>query len=593
MANDENTNLNAYGGYADAPYGRRILRIDTQECTETVTANGAYQTVEGLSAGEHTFSAYIHVLKVFAGAGAYLRVTDSTGAVLAESEKLRKNEGWVRLSAPFVLNQDTAVQVQLLADGVGMCHINAPQLEDGGCAMVYNHLQNGCAEDAATVWTGGTVSTAEQLSGTGALQLTAASVDAACCTSQTVKPKMGAGTRETFTLSGWAKGVRLPDREREESETPHFCLRAEVVYTDENIPTETFTADFAPALEDRQFASVSFSKSHYATVKHIAVYCDYGFNEGTAFFDNLQLVRDSLETGLSAEDFTIESETDVIEETAEDIAEETVEETDELGFEEARDAFGNTLTETTFTDGEFGTLYRAFGFNATGNDRTAETDVRGNTTEYAVNATTSRPSEVTDRCGNKTAYEYDAAGRTVKVTSKDANGTEVASVSYTYDAFDNMTEIARGDGMQYDLAYNPFHNLESIGINGKTEKLVQYTYKNGNGRLKEITYANGDKMTATYNGQGQMVAEKWYDAANTLTAHYKYVYDHAGNIVRSIDICASKEYTRVTVNTHSTARRSFAKRGKTTTARGTPLCRCTTTRRRCAVFSTTPCRITS
>jgi len=33
------------------------------------------------------------------------------------------------------------------------------------------------------------------------------------------------------------------------------------------------------------------------------------------------------------------------------------------------------------------------------------------------------------------------------------------------------------------------------------------------------------------------------NAANTLTAHYKYVYDHAGNIVRSIDILASKEYT--------------------------------------------------
>ncbi len=47
-----------------------------------------------------------------------------------------------------------------------------------------------------------------------------------------------------------------------------------------------------------------------------------------------------------------------------------------------------------------------------------------------------------------------------------------------------------------------------------------------------MTYANGDKMTATYNGIGQMVAEKWYNSSNELTAHYKYVYDGQGNIVR-------------------------------------------------------------
>ena len=105
-----------------------------------------------------------------------------------------------------------------------------------------------------------------------------------------------------------------------------------------------------------------------------------------------------------------------------------------------------------------------------------------------------------------------------------------------------MTEIVRGDGMKYALAYNEFHNLESIGINGKAEKLIQYTYKNGNGRLKQMTYANGDTMKATYNSIGQMVAEKWFDKNNTLTAHYKYVYDGDGNIVRSIDISGKKEY---------------------------------------------------
>ena len=90
-----------------------------------------------------------------------------------------------------------------------------------------------------------------------------------------------------------------------------------------------------------------------------------------------------------------------------------------------------------------------------------------------------------------------------------------------------------GDGLKYALKYNAFHNLESIGIDGKTDgDLIKYTYKSGNGRLKEMTYANGDKMKATYNGVGQMVAEKWYNSLEELTAHYKYVYDGQGNIVR-------------------------------------------------------------
>ena len=49
-------------------------------------------------------------------------------------------------------------------------------------------------------------------------------------------------------------------------------------------------------------------------------------------------------------------------------------------------------------------------------------------------------------------------------------------------------------------------------------------------------------MTATYNGIGQMVAEKWYNASNELAAHYKYVYDGQGNIVRSLDIFGKKAY---------------------------------------------------
>lgn len=63
----------------------------------------------------------------------------------------------------------------------------------------------------------------------------------------------------------------------------------------------------------------------------------------------------------------------------------------------------------------------------------------------------------TDHCGNKTLYEYDVAGRTTKVISKDSSDNE-----HSYDSVDNMSEIVRGDGMKYMLAYNEFCKLKLL-----------------------------------------------------------------------------------------------------------------------------------
>ena len=49
-------------------------------------------------------------------------------------------------------------------------------------------------------------------------------------------------------------------------------------------------------------------------------------------------------------------------------------------------------------------------------------------------------------------------------------------------------------------------------------------------------------MEASYNACGEMIAEKWYDAADTLIAHYRYAYDGNQNVVRSVDILGLTEY---------------------------------------------------
>ena len=541
--NCSDTSIGTVSGDANTKFGTVAMRMET--CSTNCVENGVYQVTNTLPAGEYTFSAYIRMVSAVQGGasrGVYLRVTDTSGNILTESEKLiYADSEYVRLNTSFGLEGDQSVIVHVLIDGKGIVYVDAAQLENNPFVNVYNMLENGNFERGVDGWgktSGVGISTGTRFNMQKALMMTG-DIESSRYSYQDVKVKSAVGTLETFTLSGWAMGYGLPNHERDGVSTPKFEMRAVIYYKDN--ATETFVAPFSPCTEEWQFASVQIAKTSYKEIKKIRVYCDYGYNVGYAFFDDVQLVRNSIETGLSKSD--IEGD-----ETSSDSG--TIEETTET-FTEVFDAYGNALTETTFTDGQLGTIYRSFAYNTddttmagdnSGNDLIRETDARGNKTHYSVDDDTSRNEEITDRCGNKTAYEYDTDGKIIKVTSKNANDIVLANVSYEYDGFNNMTEIVRGDGLKYVLAYNDFHNLESIGVNGKNEKLIAYKYKNGNGKLKEIRYANGDTMKATYNSLGQIICETWYNISGVEIARYKYVYDGAGNLNRSIDIYAQKEY---------------------------------------------------
>ncbi len=546
MAGNANVEQKVVTDDINAKFGKKMLKLTSVDSMGV--AQGMYQTAYTL-AGSNTFSMYVRVLSDFVGngdPGVYLRVTDETGNVLAETEHVAKRDNaYIRLVAPFEINEDKKVDVQILLDGEGSVYADAAQLETNSFASAYNLLVNGDCGSNNGGWykSSGVVNDyADCFNKQGCLKITGDLSENRKAT-QTVLVHNDRSTRETFTLSGWAKGCGLPDHEREGAPMPQFRLRAVVTYNDADFgetESDVFTADFDPNVEQWQHVSLQFAKRKYRTVQNVTVSCDFGYNYGTVCFDDIQLVRDSVETGLTAEDFVEEEPVSAVSELCEDFEDEadTV-----SGFEELLDEFGNAITETTFTDGEFGTIYRSSGFSENGNDLIRETDARGNITEYEVLPDTSQVDQITDRCGNKTAYGYDDAGRVTGIVNKDAQDNWLGSVDYEYDTFDNLTKIVRGDGLKYVLRYNAFHELESIGVEGKTEQLVTYTYKTGNGRLKQLTYANGDTMKASYNALGQMISEKWYDSENTLTAEYRYAYDAQGNIVRSVDILASREYS--------------------------------------------------
>lgn len=552
--NDWQKNANSQNGLevtylqdeTKSKFGKHCLVLKTLD--ENAIEKGVCQSTATFGEGEYTFSAFVKVKSGFGAqnSGVYLRMTKTAdGSLLAQSEKITVTDGeYVRIYASERLLDGMSVKVEILLDGEGEAYIDGAQFERNPAPSEYNMLDNGhfirSIGDSAWQSESGTVDTEQYFGYGGALKL-AGDINGERNAHQTVEVKSADNVRESFKLSGWAKGYAKPISNEEVTE--QFALKAKINYTDETSCEET--AKFSDYTKDWQFASVEFSKDAFKEIKDIEIFCIYNYNIDAAYFDNIELVRTGIETDLTADDFADETENETEnEETTENATtEETTETEDTDGFEEKVDAFGNTLTETTFTEGEFGTIYRSFGFDEDGNHLSEEIDARGNVTRYEYAPEYSLNEKTTDREGNVIDYEYDEANRVTEIISKDKNGQTVARVSYGYDALDNLTEIVRGDGLKYVLGYTPFRNLQSIGIEGKTDgDLVTYNYKSNNGNLKEIIYANGDKMTARYNGYGQMIAETWTDIEGKITAKYKYSYDNGNNIVRTIDIKNKKMY---------------------------------------------------
>ena len=533
-------------------YAAYMVQTSANSCKK-----GMYQTTDTLAAGNYTFSVYAMLPQKAYGvsqAGVYLKVMSGT-KILCETEHVHETGSEpTRLVASFHLDTAATVQLFVLVDGIATVYVSAAQLEACAYANKYNVLYNSSFDkDAANVTNScdwiyeDAVSRTDAVSLNGSYSLmTPGDANNARYASQTVYGKKLKNVRETYILSGWAKGHNVTfcnpaesveDAEKDLSKSL-FSLMARITYTDGN--TEDHFAHFDVDNDNWQYSSLEFCKNDFKAVESIKIFCMLNYATGTAYFDDIQLVCNGVETNLSASDFSQDDVNDTSTTGIDEITEIEDVETDD-GFTEMTDNFGNNLTETTYHDGEFGTMYRQFSYTHHGNDLWTETDTRGNTTTYSVDMETSQNKAVTDRCGNITEYEYDDAGRTSCIRQKNTTSKELANVSYMYDEFDQLTEITRGDGMQYILNYNDFHKLEAIRVNGSSSDLVRYQYKNNNGRLKYVRYANGSQMEAKYNAYGQMVSEIWM-RGSTLEAKYQYVYNSEGNIVRSIDNLAKKEY---------------------------------------------------
>ena len=187
---------------------------------------------------------------------------------------------------------------------------------------------------------------------------------------------------------------------------------------------------------------------------------------------------------------------------------------DEQGFPISMTTSEGTLSITTNEKGQI----------------TSETDREGNTTRYNHDAA-GNISKITYADGTTAKFVYDANRRVISYT--DCNG--IIS-TYTYNTQGRMTSAKDGRGNTISYVYDSHGNLTSY-TDAEGAK-TSYTY-DSKGNRTSATDAKGNKTTYEYDEQGRLIAQTSADGSRT-----EYEYTTAGKLVKVIDADGSeKTYT--------------------------------------------------
>lgn len=160
-----------------------------------------------------------------------------------------------------------------------------------------------------------------------------------------------------------------------------------------------------------------------------------------------------------------------------------------------------------------------------------------------------RRTQSVDQDGFKVTYQYDAVGRLTGL--KDGSGGNI--VSYIYDAAGQLIGKNNGNGTSTSYAYDDAGHLLSLvnrGPDNSVQSSFVYTYDE-RGQRTSMDTVDG-KWTYTYDATGQLT-HAVFDSTNGAIADLDltYVYDAAGNRIRTIENGATTNYTTNGLNQYT------------------------------------------
>lgn len=155
----------------------------------------------------------------------------------------------------------------------------------------------------------------------------------------------------------------------------------------------------------------------------------------------------------------------------------------------------------------------------------------------------------TDQLGNVTIYNYDAAGRLDVMT----DGNSALIVDYDYDPTGRLEKKTLGNSVYTTYDYDAAGNVEHL-INFKPDGSVLSRYDYGydaSGRRTSMSSLDGE-WTYGYDPLGQLT-HAVFDSVNAAIPDQDlaYIYDGAGNRIRTIANGVITEYTTNDINQYT------------------------------------------
>ncbi len=511
------------------------------------------QTVEVLSGGEYTFSAYVKSDETNSGK-LYLNISSynsSNSKTETESIPVESTGGeWQRYSVTLDAPSNTKkIVVEFgFKNSQGTFYVDNVQLEQASSANEYNYIENGSFRESFEGWedepTYSIVDTEINDSNEKAV-LFDGNTDGENTVYQIVK--IYGEKDDVFTIGGWLKGLFVNSSTNnawilnninESTNTnifnftnDHFA-QIELSYqyiekkddgTEETI-TETITVPFCENIDDWQFAAKDFALK--GDCQEVLVVIRYSKNANSALVSNIELTKDKDAVVFSDEEATTEEtrtcNCDNCEEPNCTCACESESSCDRTqcncrGTIIERDNFGNITSITTF-DG-IKTIQTLSQYSEDGNYLVSETDENGNTFTYDYSLLNGILNAITDARNNNTTYTYDAIGNLTQVSSGDS------SANYKYEN-DKLIAITH-NGFSYNLSYDLWGQLTQVSVG--TQPIITYVYGENEYRDRVVssTYHNDESATTT--------TEYQYDELGNITeiiingeTKFLYTYDSFG-----------------------------------------------------------------
>ena len=524
--------------------------------------------------------------------------------------------GWERVSVTFTPTEGGRY---LAAMGVENCtnvvvSFDDVQLETGDANSTANLIQFGSFETtdassgsalpdgATTYWTPGTgaaVSTPpnNELSHHGSYCMRIyGSLTEKRHAVETVNVKTGID--RTWLLSGWAKADSVANTQADPGDSNaqnkrYFGLIAEIKYNDNT--TEKHYVPFNDDFNDWQYAAgvvVPKVTDQSKTVISIAVYTAYDYNGNTAYFDEISLRPEPVETykyddkgNLTAVNST-DNNSDAYTYNGPDLSQAKTGVTGTFNY--TYDSNHNMTKATTNSNNTMEVSYTGMGnayetnwkvssssnswylktgttYTADGNRILTQTDANNITTTYTYNSGSGTDATQgligqlkTSYTGSTypTTYHYSPdngrqtmtfqSNRIAAHFSYNAQGftNAIARKSYSRNSYD-ANPSGTAQWQSYKFATDSFGNPTDIYVSGSDNsvptplstdiRLAHYDYETNlsgvygikNGRLRKVTYGNGDYVTYARDRFDQVTRQDYSDGKSDL-----FFYNSEGNLTK-------------------------------------------------------------